>query len=73
MGSPLPDDPYLALGVAKDATAAAIKTQYRKLVLKCHPDKIQDEAQKKAAVDRFHKIQTAYEILGDEDKKARYD
>jgi len=73
MGSPLPDDPYLALGVPRDATAAAIKTQYRKLVLKCHPDKVQDESQKQAAVDRFHKIQTAYEILGEEDKKARYD
>ncbi|KAK5173920.1 uncharacterized protein LTR77_002601 [Saxophila tyrrhenica] len=69
----LPPDPYLALGVAKDATAAAIKTQYRKLVLKCHPDKVQDESLKQEASDRFHKIQTAYEIIGDEDRRSRYD
>lgn len=69
----MPPDPYLALGVAKDATAAAIKTQYRKLVLKCHPDKIQDEAEKVVASDKFHKIQTAWEIIGDEARRARYD
>lgn len=73
MSSPLPPDPYLALGVTKDATAAAIKTQYRKLVLKFHPDKVQDESQKQAAADQFHKVQTAYEIVGDEDRRARYD
>ncbi|KAF2772987.1 heat shock protein DnaJ, partial [Teratosphaeria nubilosa] len=73
MGLPLPEDPYAALGVAKDASAATIKTQYRKLVLKCHPDKVQDEARKAAAVDNFHKIQTAYEIIGDEDRRSRYD
>ena len=73
MGSPLPEDPYLALGLPKDTTAGAIKTQYRKLVLKFHPDKVQDETLKEAAVDQFHKIQTAYEILGDEDRRARYD
>lgn len=68
----LPPDPYLALGVAKDATTAAIKTQYRKLVLKCHPDKV-EEGQKQDAADRFHKIQTAYEIIGDEERRSRYD
>lgn len=73
MGDALPPDPYLALGVAKDATAAAIKTQYRKLVLKFHPDKVQDESQKQAAADQFHKIQTAYEIVSDEARRARYD
>lgn len=73
MADPLPPDPYIALGVAKDATAAAIKTQYRKLVLKFHPDKVQDEAQKQIAADQFHKIQTAYEIVSDEARRARYD
>ena len=73
MGDPLPPDPYAALGVAKDATAGAIKTQYRKLVLKCHPDKIQDETEKANASDKFHKIQTAWEIIGDEARRARYD
>ncbi|KAI7537259.1 hypothetical protein KC331_g11021 [Hortaea werneckii] len=73
MSSPLPEDPYISLGVAKDATPQTIKTQYRKLVLKFHPDKVQDPALKQAAVDEFHKIQKAYEVVGDEDKRAKYD
>lgn len=73
MGSPLPPDPYIALGVAKDASAGAIKLAYRKLILKFHPDKVQDAAQKQIASDEFHKVQTAYEIVGDEEKRARYD
>ncbi|EKG17298.1 Heat shock protein DnaJ [Macrophomina phaseolina MS6] len=72
MGSPLPPDPYAALGVAKDATAAAIKTAYRKLALKSHPDKFPDPAQKAEKAAEFHKIQQAYEILGDDDKRERY-
>ncbi|GIZ39746.1 hypothetical protein CKM354_000311800 [Cercospora kikuchii] len=73
MGSPLPPDPYEALGVSKDATSAAIKTAHRKLVLKCHPDKVTDPAEKQAASDKFHKIQSAYEILIDENRRERYD
>ncbi len=73
MDRSLPPDPYLALGVTKDATSASIKTAYRKLVLKDHPDKAQEDDQKAAAVDRFHNIQIAYEIVGDEDRRARYD
>lgn len=73
MASPLPPDPYLALGLPKDATAATIKTTYRKLILKFHPDKVQDAAQKQIASDQFHKVQTAYEIIGEEDRRARYD
>ncbi|GAB7353061.1 hypothetical protein MBLNU459_g3611t1 [Dothideomycetes sp. NU459] len=73
MASPLPPDPYVALGVAKDATPAQIKTTYRKLALKCHPDKVTDESQKAAAADQFHRIQQAYEIIGDDDKRSRYD
>ena len=73
MASPLPPDPYLALGLPRDASAAIIKTTYRKLILKFHPDKVQDAAQKQIASDQFHKIQTAYEIIGEEDRRARYD
>lgn len=73
MSSPLPPDPYLALGLPRDASAATIKTTYRKLILKFHPDKVQDAAQKQIASDQFHKVQTAYEIIGEEDKRARYD
>ncbi|CAK4032586.1 Hypothetical predicted protein [Lecanosticta acicola] len=73
MGSPLPPDPYLALGVSKTATTDQVKKTHRKLVLKCHPDKVTDPAAKLAASDQFHKIQTAYEILVDEERRARYD
>lgn len=73
MGSPLPSDPYKALNVPKDATTAQIKAVYRKLVLTCHPDKVQDESAKAQAADRFHQVQQAYEILSDEQKRKSYD
>jgi len=73
MSTPLPPDPYVALGLAKDATPAQIKTTYRKLVLKWHPDKVTDESRKAEASDQFHRIQQAYEILSDEGRRSRYD
>lgn len=68
-----PSDPYNILGVSKDATAANIKTAYRKLVLKCHPDKVKDESLRAAASDQFQKVQEAYELLIDEERRAKYD
>ncbi|KAF2261707.1 DnaJ-domain-containing protein [Lojkania enalia] len=73
MTTTLPPDPYLALGVPKNADAATIKSTYRKLVLRCHPDKVTDESLKKQKQEEFHKIQQAYEIIGDEEKRATYD
>jgi curved DNA-binding protein CbpA len=70
---PLPPDPYVALGVSKDADSAAIKTAYRKLVLKYHPDKCTDDAQRETNVQRFHKIQKAYELVGQDEERKRYD
>jgi len=67
------DDLYEVLGIRKDADQTHIKTAYRKLILKYHPDKVTDEALKPAAVQNFHQIQEAYEILGNEDKKVKYD
>ncbi|KAL4811481.1 hypothetical protein BDV18DRAFT_129434 [Aspergillus unguis] len=70
----LPDfDPYEALGVAKDATLAEIKSSHRKLVLKCHPDKIKDESLRSEAQDQFQKVQQAYECLSDETSRTKYD
>ena len=66
-------DPYKALGVPKDADAAQIKSTYRKLVLKCHPDKVTDESLKAQKQEEFHKIQQAYEVIGDESKRELYD
>lgn len=62
----LPPDPYGALGVTREATLAEIKKAYRKLVLKCHPDKVQDKQ------DEFQKVQQAYEIIGDEPRRSQY-
>lgn len=73
MASMLPPDPYKALGLTKDADAATIKSTYRKLALKCHPDKVSDESLKQQKQEEFHKIQQAYELIGDEDKRATYD
>jgi curved DNA-binding protein CbpA len=73
MTTTLQPDPYDALGVAKDADIAAIRSSYRKLVLKHHPDRIQDPALKEKGKDAFQKIQQAYELLSDESKRSRYD
>ncbi|WP_299527302.1 molecular chaperone DnaJ [uncultured Lutibacter sp.] len=63
-------DYYEILGVSKNATPAEIKKGYRKMAIKYHPDKNPDD---KAAEDNFKKAAEAYEILSDENKKARYD
>ncbi|MCJ1365100.1 hypothetical protein MMC16_004220 [Acarospora aff. strigata] len=73
MASPLPPDPYQALGVPKNATVAAIKSAHRKLVLQCHPDKVQDESLRAQKQDEFQKVHQAYEILSDEQKRREYD
>ncbi|KAL1872733.1 hypothetical protein Daus18300_004279 [Diaporthe australafricana] len=73
MSAPLPPDPYQALGVDLSADAGVIKTAYRKLVLKCHPDKFPDPLLKAQKQDEFQRVQQAYEILGDEDRKRDYD
>jgi len=73
MSSPLPPDPYATLGVAKDAEASAIRTAYRKLALVHHPDRIKDKALQEQGKDEFQKIQRAWEILGDAEKRQRYD
>ncbi|KAL2794407.1 hypothetical protein BJX66DRAFT_325345 [Aspergillus keveii] len=66
-------DPYETLGVAKDATLADIKSSHRKLVLKCHPDKIKDESLRSQAQDQFQKVQQAYELLSDDKAREKYD
>lgn len=63
-------DYYEVLGVPKDADASAIKKAYRKLAIKYHPDKNPDNAE---AEEKFKEAAEAYEVLGDEQKRARYD
>lgn len=72
MDTPLPPDPYLALGLPRDTDQATIKATYRKLVLKCHPDKVTDESLKKQKQEEFHKIQQAYEVIGEEAAREEY-
>ena len=63
-------DYYEVLGVEKTASADEIKKAYRKLAMKYHPDRNPDN---KEAEEKFKEASEAYEILSDEDKKARYD
>jgi molecular chaperone DnaJ len=63
-------DYYEILGVDRGADKTAIKKAYRKVAIKYHPDKNPDNPE---AEDQFKEAAEAYEILGDENKKARYD
>ena len=63
-------DPYEVLGVPRGASAAAIKSAYRKLAKKHHPDSNKNDPK---AAGRFSEINTANEIIGDEDKRKQFD
>src|SRR6478609_1258449 len=63
-------DPYEVLGVPRGANAAAIKSAYRKLAKKHHPDSNKGDPK---SAERFAEINTANEILGDEDKRKQFD
>jgi DnaJ-class molecular chaperone len=64
------EDPYSVLGVTKTASATDITKAYRKLAKKYHPDLNPGD---KAAEEKFKQVATAYDILGDEEKRGRYD
>ena len=68
-------DYYEVLGVAKGASADEIKSAYRKLAIKWHPDKWVDgtDAEKKTAEEKFKEASEAYSVLSDPEKKQRYD
>src|SRR3954465_13510175 len=63
-------DPYEVLGVPRGASAAAIKSAYRKLAKKHHPDSNSNDPK---AAARFSEINSANEIVGDEDKRKQFD
>ncbi|KAK5463021.1 hypothetical protein LTS15_002733 [Exophiala xenobiotica] len=73
MASPVPPDPYAALGISKDADSSVVRTAYRKLALKHHPDRIRDERLREKGLEEFRRIQQAYEILSDPARRSRYD
>lgn len=61
---------YDILGVSKTATQDEIKSAYKKLAFKYHPDHNPDDA---SAADKFKEINEAYQVLGDPNKRAQYD
>ncbi len=63
-------DPYGVLGVARTATAEEIRTAYRKLARKYHPDINPGD---KAAEDQFKQVAAAYDVLSDEQKRKNFD
>ncbi|QKH34711.1 molecular chaperone DnaJ [Achromobacter pestifer] len=63
-------DYYEVLGVAKNASDDDLKKAYRKLAMKYHPDRNPDS---KEAEEKFKEAKEAYEVLGDEQKRAAYD
>ncbi|MDA9144202.1 molecular chaperone DnaJ [Flavobacteriaceae bacterium] len=64
------EDYYETLGISKAATAAEIKKAYRKKAIEFHPDKNPGDSTAEA---KFKKAAEAYEILGNEEKRSRYD
>jgi DnaJ-class molecular chaperone len=62
-------DPYLVLGVTKSADMAEIKKAFRRLAKRFHPDQSKDPKAK----EKFAEVNAAYEILGDEKKRAQFD
>jgi DnaJ-class molecular chaperone len=63
-------DPYVILGVAKSASAAELKSAYRKLAKKLHPDV---NPGRKDIEQKFKEVTAAYDLLSDADKRARFD
>lgn len=63
-------DYYATLGVDKNASADEIKSAYRKMAKKYHPDLNKDNP---SAADKFKEVNEAYEVLGDETKRKNYD
>ena len=66
----MPADPYQTLGVKKDASQDDIQKAYRRLAKKLHPDL---NPGNKQAEEQFKEVSQAYDLLGDADKRARFD
>jgi DnaJ-class molecular chaperone len=69
-GSTLASDLYQELGVSRGASSDEVRKAFRKLAKQLHPDQNPGD---KAAEERFKKVSAAFDILGDEDKRKKYD
>ncbi|KAF2790626.1 heat shock protein DnaJ, partial [Melanomma pulvis-pyrius CBS 109.77] len=65
-------DLYAVLGVSRAATSAELKRAHRAMSLRHHPDRVA-EAEKGAATERMASINQAFDVLGDEAGRERYD
>lgn len=63
-------DPYVELGVSRSASADEVRKAFRKLAKELHPDRNPND---KPAEERFKRVSMAFDLLGDPDKRARYD
>ncbi|UOM37015.1 DnaJ C-terminal domain-containing protein [Acuticoccus sp. I52.16.1] len=63
-------DPYTVLGISKSASESEIKSAFRRLAKRYHPDTNSDDPK---AQERFSEVNSAYEIVGDKDKRAKFD
>ena len=63
-------DYYEVLGVPKNADSDTLKKAYRKLAMKYHPDRNPDNT---TAEEKFKEAAEAYDVLNDDEKRARYD
>jgi DnaJ-class molecular chaperone len=66
----LAQDPYLELGVPRTASADELRRAFRKLAKQYHPDKNQGNKQ---AEEKFKRVSAAFDLLGDEDKRKKFD
>jgi len=69
-GADMAADPYSILGVSRGASEKDIKSAYRKLAKELHPDANKDNPK---ASERFSEVTSAYDLLSDKDKRARFD
>ena len=63
-------DPYVELGVSRTASADELRRAFRKLAKQYHPDRNPGD---KAAEERFKRVSAAFDLLGDEDKRKKFD
>jgi curved DNA-binding protein CbpA len=67
----LPPNPYSVLGVSENAEHSEIRKAYLKLILRYHPDKV-DNGERGTSVEEFYKVKEAYDLITDEARLAEY-